>query len=48
MFRIFRKNKQRPGELQDVQVRPAEQGGQQALDQRLDDTRKQLGQRLGE
>ncbi len=46
MFRIFRKNKNRPGEVQDVQIRPAEQAGDDALDQRLEDTRKQLGKRL--
>ncbi len=52
MFRIFRKNKARPGEVQDVQLRPGERAGGQtaaeALDQRLADTRKQLGQRLNE
>jgi len=50
MFRIFRKNKARPGEVQDVQLRPGEstggQTGSEALDQRLESTRKQLGQRL--
>ncbi len=46
MFRIFRKNKSKPGQLQDVQLRPVEKAGEQALDQRLQDTRKQLGQRL--
>jgi fused signal recognition particle receptor len=48
MFRIFRKNKNRPGEVQDLQLRPAEQAGEDALDQRLEDTRKQLGKRLGD
>ena len=47
MLRIFRKNKKKPGELQDVQLRPAEQSGQDALELRLEDTRKQLGRRLG-
>lgn len=47
MLRIFRKNKKKPGELQDVQLRPAEQSGQDPLEARLEDTRKQLGRRLG-
>ena len=47
MLRIFRKNKKKPGEVQDVQLRPAEQSGQDPLEARLEDTRKQLGQRLG-
>jgi fused signal recognition particle receptor len=47
MLRIFRKNKKKPGELQDVQLRPAEQSGQDALEARLEDTRRQLGKRLG-
>jgi fused signal recognition particle receptor len=47
MLRIFRKNKKKPGEVQDVQLRPAEQSGQDPLDQRLQDTRRQLGKRLG-
>lgn len=46
MFRIFRKNKNRPGTLQDVQIRPVERAGEAALDQRLAVSRKQLGQRL--
>jgi len=46
MFRIFRKNKKRPGELQDVQMRPVEQAGDAALEQRLEDSRRQLGQKL--
>jgi fused signal recognition particle receptor len=46
MFRIFRKSKQTPGAVEDVQLRPAEQAGQAALEQRLEDTRRQLGQRL--
>jgi fused signal recognition particle receptor len=52
MFRIFRKNKNRPGEVQDVQLRLSERmGGQaaaEALEQRLENSRKQLGQRLGQ
>lgn len=48
MFRIFRKNKNRPGAVQDVQLRPVEQGGKATLDERLEDTRKQLGKRLTE
>ena len=47
MLRIFRKNKQKPGEVQDVQLRPAEQAGQDLLEQRLEDTRKRLGKKLG-
>jgi fused signal recognition particle receptor len=47
MLRIFRKNKKRPGEVLDVQLRPAELSGQDPLEQRLKDTRRQLGQRLG-
>ena len=47
MLRIFRKNKKKPGELTDVQLRPLEQSGQDPLEQRLEDTRRQLGKRLG-
>jgi fused signal recognition particle receptor len=47
MLRIFRKNKNKPGEIQDVQLRPAELSGQDPLQQRLEDTRRQLGKRLG-
>jgi len=47
MLRIFRKNKKKPGEVQDVQPRPAEQSGQDLLEQRLEDTRKQLATRSG-
>ena len=47
MLRIFRKNKKKPGEVRDVQLRPAEQSGQDPLEQRLQDTRKQLGKKLG-
>ena len=47
MFRIFRKNKQKAGAVQDVQLRPIEQSGVDPLEQRLEDTRRQLGKRLG-
>ena len=47
MFRIFRKNKQKTGAVQDVQVRPIEQSDVDPLEQRLEDTRRQLGKRLG-
>ena len=47
MFRIFRKNRQKPGAVQDVQLRPAEQSGVDPLEQRLEETRRQLGKRLG-
>src|SRR5210317_357594 len=47
MLRIFRKNKKKPGAVQDVQLRPAEQSGEDALELRLEDTRRQLGRRLG-
>ena len=47
MLRIFRKNKNKPGAVQDVQLRPAEQSGQDPLELRLEVTRKQLGKRLG-
>jgi len=47
MLRIFRKNKKKPGAVQDVQLRPAEQSGQDPLELRLEDTRRQLGKRLG-
>jgi len=47
MFRIFRKNKKTPGKIEDVQVRPAEQSGVDPLEARLEDTRRQLGKRLG-
>jgi len=47
MLRIFRKDKKKPGEIQGVQLRPAEQSGQDLLEQRLEDTRRQLGKRLG-
>ena len=47
MFRIFRKSKKTPGAVQDVQLRPAEQSDVDPLEQRLEDTRRQLGNRLG-
>ena len=47
MLRIFRKNKKKPGAVTDVQLRPAEQSGLDPLEQRLEDTRRQLGKRLG-
>ena len=47
MFRIFRKNKKTPGAVQDVQLRPSEQSDVDPLEARLEDTRKQLGKRLG-
>ncbi len=46
MLRIFRKKKHRPGELQDVQLRPSEQAGAESLDARLERSRSQFGQRL--
>ena len=47
MFRIFRKSKNKPGEVRDVQLRPAELSGADPLEARLEDTRRQLGKRLG-
>jgi fused signal recognition particle receptor len=47
MLRIFRKNKKKPGAVQAEQLRPAELSGVDPLEQRLEDTRKQLGKRLG-
>ena len=47
MLRIFRKNRNKPGAVEDVQLRPAEQSGVDPLEQRLEDTRRQLGARLG-
>lgn len=46
MFRIFRKNKARSGAVQDVQLRPVEKDGQEALDRRLEDSRQQFGRQL--
>ena len=48
MLRIFRKNRQKPGAVLDVQLRPAEQSGADPLEQRLEETRRQLGRRLGQ
>jgi len=46
MFRIFRKRKDASGQLQDVQLRPVEQAGAEPLDDRLERSRRQFGQRL--
>jgi fused signal recognition particle receptor len=46
MLRIFRKNKDRPGELQDVRLRPSEQVGAESLDERLERSRSQVGESL--
>lgn len=46
MFRIFRKKNKQTGELQDVQLRPVEQSGADALEQRLEDSRRTIGKRL--
>ena len=46
MFRIFRKKKDQPGQLQDVQLRPVEKDGEEALERRLDESRRQFGQQL--
>jgi len=46
MFRIFRKKNKQSGELQDVQLRPAEQSGVDALEERLEDSRRTIGKRL--
>ncbi|KAA9130876.1 signal recognition particle-docking protein FtsY [Marinihelvus fidelis] len=46
MFRIFRKNKAKTGAVQDVQLRPVEKDGQEALDRRLEDSRRQFGRQL--
>jgi len=48
MFRIFRKKNKQTGELQDVQLRPVEQGGADALEKRLEDSRRTIGKRLKE
>jgi len=51
MFRIFRKNKKASGALEGVQLRPIEQGGDQAadaaLERRLQDSQDKVGKRLG-
>ncbi len=50
MFRIFRKKKdaagQSQGQLQEEQLRPVEQAGEDALEQRLQDSQRQFGQQL--
>jgi fused signal recognition particle receptor len=46
MFRIFRKKDKRSGELQDVQLRPAEQSGIDPLEKRLEESRRTIGKRL--
>jgi len=46
MLRIFKKKKDQPGQLQDVQLRPVEQAGAATLDERLERSRSQFGQRL--
>ena len=46
MFRIFRKKKDQPGQLQDVQMRPVEKDGEEALERRLEDSRRQFGRQL--
>ncbi len=51
MFRIFKKKKDAKGqtlqgELQDVQLRPVEQAGAEPLDNRLERSRSQFGQKL--
>jgi fused signal recognition particle receptor len=47
MLRIFRKNRNKPGAVQGVQLRPVEKSGEDPLERRLQDTRRQLGRRLG-
>src|SRR5690554_5043012 len=50
MFRLFRKNKKRPDapyeEIRKESLRPSEQSGAESLDDRLERTRSQLGQKL--
>lgn len=46
MFRIFRKRKDSPGQVQDVQLRPAEKSDLDPLEQRLEATRQSLGVKL--
>jgi fused signal recognition particle receptor len=46
MFRIFRKKDKKPGELQDVQLRPVEQSGIDPLEKLLGDSRSTIGKRL--
>jgi len=46
MFRIFKKKDKKPGELLDVQLRPAEQSGVDPLEKLLGDSRNTIGKRL--
>lgn len=46
MFRIFKKKDKKPGELQDVQLRPVEQSGVDPLEKLLGDSRSTIGKRL--
>jgi len=46
MFRIFKKKDKKPGELLDVQLRPAEQSGVDPLEKLLGDSRATIGKRL--
>ena len=46
MFRIFKKKDKKPGELQDVQLRPVEQSGVDPLEKLLGDSRNTIGKRL--
>ena len=46
MFRIFKKKSKKPGELQDVQLRPVEQSGVDPLEKLLGDSRNTIGKRL--
>ena len=46
MLKIFKKIRNRPGQLEDVQLRPVEQKGAESLDSRLERSRSQFGQRL--
>lgn len=46
MFRIFRKKKDAPGQVEGVQLRPTEQAGAEPLDDRLARSRSQFGQNL--
>ncbi len=46
MFRIFKKKKDAPGQLQDVQLRPVERSGAEPLDARLERSRSRFGQKL--
>jgi fused signal recognition particle receptor len=48
MFKIFKKIRNRPGQLEDVQLRPSEQKGAESLDDRLERSRSQFGRRLRE